>query len=75
LYDNSELNGKEFIRKVRRLARKSGVLVHLDRFQGKGSHQTLYYGNRRTTVKSGEIGIGLLNAMCKQLGIRPEDLR
>jgi len=74
LYDIEGVNGKEFIRKVRKLARQTGAQVQLDRAQGKGSHQTLAYGARRTTVKSGEIGIGLLHAMCKQLGIDPKDL-
>ena len=72
--DTNDLDGKEFIRKVRKLARKTGTPMQLDRFQGKGSHQTLFYGGQQTTVKSGEIGVGLLHAMCKQLGIRPGDL-
>ena len=44
--------------------------------RGVGSHGTLYLGQRFTVVKDlkKEIGPGLLAAMCKQLGIRKEDL-
>ena len=44
--------------------------------RGLGSHGTLYLGVRITVVKDlkKEIGPGLLAAMCKQLGIRKEDL-
>lgn len=68
------MNGDEFIRKVRKLARRNGMHVEIFRAHGKGSHQTLHYGDRRTTVKHGEIGKGLLRAMCLQLKIEPEDL-
>jgi mRNA interferase HicA len=44
--------------------------------RGVGSHGTLYLGERFTIVKDlkKEIWPGLLAAMCKQLGIRKEDL-
>jgi mRNA interferase HicA len=44
--------------------------------RGVGSHGTLYLGTRFTVVKDlkKEIGPVLLAAMCKQLGIRKEDL-
>ena len=43
---------------------------------GKGSHGTLYYGNRLTTVKDlkKEIKEGLLVEMCRQLGIKKTSL-
>lgn len=68
------MNGDEFIRKVRKLARRKGVVIEVFKAHGKGSHQTLHYGGRRTTVKKSEIGVGLFHAMCKQLGIEPDDL-
>jgi len=68
------MNGKEFIRKVRKMARKTGVPANLEKDKGKGGHQRLYYGQRWTTVKTGEIGTGLLRTMCRQLGIDPKDL-
>jgi predicted RNA binding protein YcfA (HicA-like mRNA interferase family) len=41
-----------------------------------GSHGTLYVGGRFTIVKDlkKELGPGLLADMCRQLGIRREDL-
>jgi len=44
--------------------------------RGVGSHGTLYIGDQFTVVKDlkKELGPGLLAAMCKQLGIRKEDL-
>ncbi len=44
--------------------------------RGAGSHGTLYLGRRFTIVKdlTKEIGPGLLVDMCRQLGIKKEDL-
>jgi mRNA interferase HicA len=44
--------------------------------RGKGSHGTLYFGKRRTTVKhrQAELGAGLLHAMLVQLGLTAEDI-
>lgn len=68
------MNGRQFIRAVVKLGRKSGIAVRLVSHRGKGGHQTLYYGGALTVVKTGEIGTGLLHAMCKQLGIDPKEL-
>ena len=74
MYDHQDMNGQEFIRKVRKLGRKAGIVVTVDSNRGKGGHQTLYYGVRLTTVKTGEIAPPLLRAMCRQIGIDPADL-
>ena len=68
------MNGKEFIRRVSKLARKNHIPVHLNTERGKGGHQMIYYGDRRTVVKTGEIAKGLLHVMCKDLGIDPNQL-
>jgi mRNA interferase HicA len=59
-----------------KLGRARGVAVRLDRRHGKGSHATLHYGNRKTTVKDlrKEIGAGLLGAMLDQLELSRRDL-
>jgi len=69
------VNGFEFEKRVRRLGRDRGETVRFE-VHGKGSHGRLYYGSRFATLKDRkqEIGKGLLNAMCKQLGIHPDDL-
>ena len=70
------VNGREFISKARKLGRMNGIAVRFDRTRGKGSHGTLYYGDRRTVVKDRKKSLkaGTLHGMCKQLGIDPNDL-
>ena len=53
-----------------------GVSMPIDSKRGKGSHVTLYYGSRKTTVKDRrkEISAGLLSAMIRQLGLARGDL-
>jgi len=70
------VNGNELLRKLRRLGRARGVEVRVDQRQGKGSHATLFYGGRKTTLKDPrkEIGPGLLGSMLRQLGLKPRDL-
>ena len=46
------VNGREFIARVRKLARRNGIEIRFDQTRGKGSHGTLYYGNRYTVVKN-----------------------
>ena len=48
----------------------------MDEKRGKGSHVTLYFGSQLTIVRNpkDELKTGTLHAMCKQLGIRREDL-
>jgi mRNA interferase HicA len=68
-----KLNGEQFKRAVRNFARQASLPYREDN-RGKGSHSRIFLGERFTTVKHGEIGRGLLAQMCKQLGIRKEDL-
>lgn len=63
------MNGREFVRRARRYARKTGRDCRFDPSHGKGSHGKLCLGNRRTLVKHGEISEPMLAAMFKQLGI------
>lgn len=51
--------------------------VRFDETRGKGSHGTLYYGDRFTVAKDRrrECGLGLLNKMLSDLGLRRCDLR
>jgi mRNA interferase HicA len=69
------VNGFEFEKRVKRLARSKGLPCYFVE-HGKGSHGRLYLGNRFTTLKDRrkEIGKGLLAAMCKQLKINPNEL-
>jgi hypothetical protein len=68
------MDGKHFIRRARAWANTKGVSFRVEKARGKGGHQIAYLGEiGRTTVKTGEIGTGLLAAMLKQLGIPPEE--
>jgi mRNA interferase HicA len=70
------MTGNEFIRRVRRLGRQRGVRVAFVPERGKGSHGTLYYGERLTIVRHprDELKTGTLHAMLTQLGLSRDDL-
>lgn len=74
--DDSKARGNEFIRKVQALAKERSLACRVDEKRGKGSHVTLYYGDRLTIVRNpkDELKSGTLHAMCKQLGIDKTDL-
>lgn len=63
------------MRRVRNWAKRNGVDVEFNAARGKGSHGTLYVGERKTTVKSRnhEIGPGLLRKMLSDLDIDKAD--
>ena len=71
------VTGNEFIRRVRKIGRERGVTVRLATERGKGSHSTLYFGDRFTVVKDKrkELGTGLQSAMIRQLGLDKSDFR
>jgi mRNA interferase HicA len=70
------MNGNEFLRRLKAIAKARGLTLAIDSRQGKGSHQTIFFGDKRTTIRHlpDELKTGTLNAMCKQLGIRKEEL-
>jgi mRNA interferase HicA len=70
------MKGSEFIRKAQMLAKVRGLPWRLDAKRGKGSHVTLYFGERITVVRNpkDELKTGTLHAMCKQLGIGKDEL-
>jgi mRNA interferase HicA len=70
------VTGREFLRRVRRFAKKQGLAVHLDPSAGKGDHATLYLDGRRTIIPdmAGELRPGTFRTMCRNLGIHPRDL-
>ena len=70
------MKGNEFIRKVRKLGRQRDVNVTFVPERGKGSHGTLYYGNKLTIVRNpkDELKTGTLHAMLTQLGLTLTDL-
>ena len=75
--DTIKMKGSEFIRKIRILAKKQGVRVKIEQRRGKGSHSTLFYGQRFTIIRNlkDELKTGTYKAMLKQLGIDEKELR
>jgi mRNA interferase HicA len=65
----------EFLRRLRRYARRKGLQFTYDPRRGKGSHGRVLIGDRITTVKSGNkpIGSGLLRKMLTDLNIDPNE--
>ena len=74
--DTEDVRGSEFLRKIRTLGVGKNVDVRFVASHGKGSHGTLYYGPRFTTLKdrNKELSAGLVAAMCKQLGVDRNEL-
>jgi len=70
------MTGKEFIKKVQNLAKIRGLKNRVDQKRGKGSHVTLYYGNKFTIVRNpkDELKKGTLSAMLKQLGLTIDEI-
>jgi len=70
------MNGNELLRKLKRLAKDNGLELRYDKAHGKGSHGTIYFGSKRTTLKDPkkEIGAGLLGKILEQLGIDKDEL-
>jgi mRNA interferase HicA len=71
-----DVNGHEFLRKLRKLAKEKKLQVVHEEAHGKGSHGRIYFGTSYTTLKDPkkEIGPGLLSKMCRDLGIKPNEL-
>ena len=70
------MKGNELLRKVKAISKRRALSYRWVPERGAGSHGTLYLGSQYTIVKDlkKELGPGLLSDMCKQLGIRKEDL-
>ena len=64
------MDGNELMRRLRKLGRDRGVPVRFDKERGKGSHGTLYFGNRFTVVKDRrkEIRLGCSMQCCANWG-------
>ncbi len=70
------MNGNELLKKLRKIARERNLRLEFVRERGKGSHGTLYLGDRHTVMKDRkkEIGPGLLCKMLANLGLDKSDI-
>ena len=75
--ENLIMKGSELLKKIQKLGRKNNVDVRIEKRRGKGSHSTLFYGNKFTIIRNlkDELKTGTYQAMLKQLGIGEQDLR
>lgn len=74
--DRLDMTGNEFLRRLRRLARRQGLALLYESRQGKGGHGRVYLGERFTTIPAltHEIPPGLLTKMLRDLGLTRRDL-
>ncbi len=70
------MTGNEFLKKLKKLAKKNKMSFSTDKSFGKGSHMGVYYGDKFTTLRDpkDELMTGTFNAMLKQLGVDKNDL-
>ncbi|MEA5578782.1 type II toxin-antitoxin system HicA family toxin [Anabaena sp. UHCC 0451] len=70
------MKGSEFIRKVKKLAKERNIIAYVDQKRGKGSHVTLYFGDKFTIVRNpkDELKTGTFKAMLNQLGIEEDEI-
>jgi len=70
--EDDNVKGHEFLRKLEKLGKARKILVAYDGSHGKGSP----FGTERPALKDPkkEIGAGLLSQMCRDLGIKPNEL-
>lgn len=57
------------IRELRKLAKRQGVDFRVIEDRGKGSHYRVYFEEKYTTIKSGELKPGYVALIKKQLGV------
>jgi mRNA interferase HicA len=70
------MNGKEFIKRVRKIGKSKGLSFSVDEARGKGSHVTLYLGDNLTIVRNpkDDLKSGTFHAMLKQLNITLDEI-
>ena len=65
------MNTPEFVRKLRRWARKRSIYFDVKNHESKGSHRTIYLGAQRTTVPwtTKDLTTGTVRGVLKQLDV------
>ena len=62
---------EQFLSRLRRYCRKKGLALRVDEERGKGSHTTVYVGERLTILKSGDLSPLEVRTILKQLDLPP----
>jgi mRNA interferase HicA len=65
------MSGQQFLQRLRVLAKQRGLHFRVEKSRGKGSHQTVWLGDRKTVIPDPrkEFKIGLRQAILKQLRV------
>lgn len=63
------MNREALIRELRKLAKRQGKEFEVFTDRGKGSHCRVRFGDRITTIQSGELSKLHVRTIRKQLGI------
>jgi predicted RNA binding protein YcfA (HicA-like mRNA interferase family) len=65
------MNYAQFLRRLRAHAREKGLNFEVVKNRGKGGHQMIHLGDRKSTIPSPnkEIKRGTLSAILRQLGV------
>ena len=65
------MKGTELLRKLRAYAQERQLRFDVVKNRGKGGHQMIYLGDRKTTIPSPskELKAGTLHAILKQLDV------
>lgn len=72
----SRVKGSELIKRLQQYAKANGVRCEIDEKRGKGSHITLYLGDKATIIRNpkDELKTGTFQAVLKQLGLSQNDI-
>lgn len=70
------MKGNELIKRLQHYAKARGLRCEIDEKRGKGSHITLYLGDKTTILRNpkDELKTGTFHAILKQLGLTQNDL-
>lgn len=70
------MTGNELIKLLKKLAKQRQIQIRYENKRGKGSHITLYLGDRYAIIPDlkKELKTGTLNAILKQLDVDKKDL-
>jgi predicted RNA binding protein YcfA (HicA-like mRNA interferase family) len=74
MYDNLNVRPAEFLRKLKKVAKKRGA--ELEVASGKGSHHKVRLGDQATILPmhGTEIPTGTLKKILKDLGVKEDEL-
>lgn len=67
------MTDREFLRRLRRYARRQGLDVQYLPGRGKGSHAGIWLGKRRSFLPRGELRVGTLHSILRDLRIPQGD--